>query len=108
MERTKELRSPDCKKLLISYRKPHKAVSRETISRWCKTVLRLAGINTKEFGCHSTRVASTSHVASKVGDITQIIESEAGQMQQLFKLFITNLSILLIYIYSFLSFCVFL
>lgn len=58
MERTKELRSPDCKKLLISYRKPHKAVSRETISRWCKTVLRLAGINTKEFGCHSTRAAS--------------------------------------------------
>ena len=75
LTRTKELRSPLCRKLLISHVKPHKPVSRETISRWCKTLLSLAGINTQEFGCHSTRAASTSHVANKLGDITQMVKS---------------------------------
>lgn len=32
IERTKDIRNPDCKNLLISFVKPHKAVSRETIS----------------------------------------------------------------------------
>ncbi len=75
INRTKTLRKPDCKQLLISFVKPYKAVSRETVSRWCKTVLNLAGINTKLFGTHSTRAASTSCAARKVGDITQILES---------------------------------
>jgi site-specific recombinase XerD len=75
LERTKTLRSPHCNKLLISFTKPHHGVSRETISRWCKTLLSSAGINTKEFGSHSTRSASTSYAAHKLGDITQILES---------------------------------
>ncbi|XP_046845908.1 uncharacterized protein LOC124439656 [Xenia sp. Carnegie-2017] len=50
IERTNELRSSNCKKLLISFIKPHQAVSRNTISRWCKTLLNAAGIDTKEFG----------------------------------------------------------
>ena len=75
INRTKTLRNPDCTKLLISFAKPHKAISRETVSRWCKTVLRLAGVDTKQFGAHSTRAASTSCAARKVGDITNILES---------------------------------
>ena len=31
--------------LLISYVKPHKSVSRDTISRWLKTIMLKAGIN---------------------------------------------------------------
>lgn len=74
LQRTQKLREVECRKLLISYVKPHKAVSRETISRWCKWVLERAGIDTGKFGSHSTRAASTSTVA-RTADIGQILKS---------------------------------
>lgn len=87
LNRTTSLRKPDCKQLLISFAKPHNAVSRETVSRWCKTVLRLAGIDTKKFGTHSTRAASTSCAARKVGDITRILESVGWSYATTFQTF---------------------
>ena len=75
LARTRTLRKPDCKKLLISYTKPHNAVSRDTISRWCKMILNSAGIDSQTFGSHSTQAASSSLVAQKHGDLTSIIES---------------------------------
>ena len=47
-------------KLLLSYAKPHKEVSKDTVSRWIKVVLARAGIDTKQFGAHSVRSAVTS------------------------------------------------
>ena len=64
IDRTKELRNSQ--KLLISTMKPHKAASRNTISRWVKMVLINAGID-PAFGPHSTRAASTSK--AKLGGI---------------------------------------
>jgi hypothetical protein len=46
LNQTQGLRG-DEDKLFISYQKPHKAVSRDTISRWAKEVLETAGIDTK-------------------------------------------------------------
>jgi hypothetical protein len=51
--------------LLLSYQKPHKPVSSETIGKCIKKTLTKAGIDIKVFGAHSTRSASTS--AAKVG-----------------------------------------
>lgn len=48
------------KQLLISYSKPHKAVSPDTISRWIKATLVDAGIDTSKDSAHTTRLASTS------------------------------------------------
>ena len=45
-------------KLFLSYDRPHKPVSRDTISRWTKETLRRCGIDTKVFTAHSTRSAS--------------------------------------------------
>ncbi|CAH3183232.1 unnamed protein product [Porites lobata] len=59
LQRTETLRvtgSP----LLISFQKPHKAVSRDTISRWIRTVMQLSGINLDVYKAHSTRAASVS------------------------------------------------
>ena len=53
--------------LLLSYQKPHKPVSSETIGKWIKKILTRAGIDNTVFGAHSTRSASTS--AAKVGNI---------------------------------------
>ncbi|CAG2190553.1 unnamed protein product [Mytilus edulis] len=47
-------------KLFISYVKPFKAVSRETISRWIKTVMSKSGINLKSYSSHSARSAVVS------------------------------------------------
>ena len=62
---------------LISYQKPYKAVSAETISRWVKTVLKLSGIDTAKYMAHITCSASMS--AAKAMDITiNIIMESAG------------------------------
>ena len=49
--------------LFLSFVKPHKAVSKSTITRWMKEVLKLSGINTDIFQTHSVRAASSSKVA---------------------------------------------
>ena len=57
LERTEPLHQSS--NLFISYLKPYKAVPRDTISRWCKTLLQAAGINTKMFIAHSSRSAAS-------------------------------------------------
>ena len=59
ISRTEHLRGSESQ-LFVSYSKPHKAVSRDTISRWVKTVLSSSGIDTKKFRPHSTRAAVVS------------------------------------------------
>ena len=46
--------------LLVSYQKPHKAVSNATIGRWVKTTLANAGIDMGTFSAHSSCSASTT------------------------------------------------
>ena len=80
IEQTRPLRLSQTQ-LLISYQKPYKAVSADTISRWLKTVLNLAGIDTAKYTAHSTRSASTS--AAKSMDIAiDIIMESAGWTQE--------------------------
>lgn len=50
-------------RLFVSYKKPHKAVSRDTIARWIRTALAMCGIDTAIFKAHSTRTASSSKSA---------------------------------------------
>lgn len=64
-------------KLFISYVKPHKVVSSQSVSRWLVDVLDLAGIDTKLFHAHSYRHASTSKAAA-VGVNIDTIFSRAG------------------------------
>ena len=59
VKRTSGLRGT-VSKLLISYIKPHKSVSRDTILRWVREVMTQAGIDTSFYSPHSIRSASTS------------------------------------------------
>ena len=52
-------------KLFVSTVKPHGPVSKDTISRWVKASLRIAGIDTAVFKPHSTRAAATSAADKK-------------------------------------------
>ena len=51
--------------LFISYVKPHGAISRDTISRWMKSVLESSGIDSHKFSTHSTRAAAASRAKQK-------------------------------------------
>ena len=76
LARTGRLRG-DERQLLISFVPPHRAVSRDTISRWVMMVLKLAKIDTTRFKPHSTRGASAS-AARKLGISVNVILRHAG------------------------------
>ena len=63
--------------LLLSYIKPFKPVSKDTIARWVKVVLKSAGIDVKKYSAHSSRAASTSICKAK-GLTMQKIMAAAG------------------------------
>ena len=80
VNRTSHLRGDETQ-LLISYSKPHKSVSTDTISRWLKTTLHEAGIDTSKYSAHSTRSASTS--AAKMNSVSvDTIMKSAGWTQE--------------------------
>lgn len=75
--RTASLRSSDHTRLFLSHSKPHHPVCQSTISRWVKTVMKKAGIDTESFKPHSTRAASTS-AALRKGIPLETIMAAAG------------------------------
>ena len=45
----------------VSYVAPHKSVTSKTLSRWIKTILASAGVDTKLWDPHAVRSAASSH-----------------------------------------------
>jgi len=66
-----------CPDLFISFVKPHKKVTSQTLSRWLVLVLKSAGIDKDKFSAHSFRHASTSK-ASLNGINTDTILKRVG------------------------------
>lgn len=77
LHRTQDLRQEEASALFISNQKDHKAVSKDTLSRWIKEILGKSGIDTTIFSAHSTRHASTS-AAKRAGVNIDIIRETAG------------------------------
>jgi len=75
------------KQLLLSHVKPHGPVSKDTISRWCKTVLSTAGVDTSKFKGHSTRAASSSFLADNNINIKDILLSAGWSNERTFQQF---------------------
>ena len=61
--------------LFVSYNRPFKSVTASTISRWIKTVLCQAGIDTNVYKAHSTRAASCSKAQSQDLPISDILKA---------------------------------
>ena len=76
LKRTENLRK-NITVLFISFKKPFKKASTQTLSRWVKDVLRESGIDTDIFSAHSTRHASTS-AAKRKGINIDVIRKSAG------------------------------
>ena len=66
IEIRRELVPPEIKQFLVTYGKPHKAASDDTISRWIKNTISSAGIDIDVFKANSTRSASSCK-AKQVG-----------------------------------------
>lgn len=76
LQRTKEIRGEE-QALFISFRRPYKAITTQTLSRWIKNVLTESGIDTSVFSAYSTRHASTSR-AKRMGVNMDVILKTAG------------------------------
>lgn len=68
IQRTKVLRGKQTR-LFIATIKPHQTVSKDTLSKWIKSVLALAGIDTSVFTAHSVRSAATSAARVPIASI---------------------------------------
>lgn len=87
LDRTKKLRG-SCNNLFLTIKKPFRAASAQTLSRWIKNMLGESGIDTSIFSAHSTRHASTS-AAERNGVSLDLIRKTAGwsDKSQTFALF---------------------
>lgn len=74
LERTRTIREEQ-EQLFIGLQKPHKAVSRETISRWVSSTMSEAGLDMSIFSPHSLRAASTSKAQKAKVPINTILET---------------------------------
>ena len=83
---TSELRNSS-QQLLISFIKPHRPVSRETVSQWIKNFMSLPGIYTSKYKSHSTRGASASYLASKHFDVKDIKRAAGWSKEETFRRF---------------------
>ena len=63
--------------LFLSYVRPHRVAGSQTISRWIKTTLKMAGVDTDIFKAHSTRAAACSAALSH-GTPLEVIVKSAG------------------------------
>ena len=81
---TKTLRGSE-QQLFISYIEPHDAVSKDTLARWIKEVLTMAGINTSVFKAHSTRAASVSAASAGMVPTSEIIERASWTNEATFR-----------------------
>lgn len=63
--------------LLISFVKPHKPVTKDTISRWIRSMLCMSGVDTRMYTAGSVRPAAASKAKSMALPITHIM-AKAG------------------------------
>ncbi|KAJ8914096.1 hypothetical protein NQ315_014292 [Exocentrus adspersus] len=77
LEVTTTLRELSEMRLFLTIKKPHKAASTQTLSRWLKNILSLCKIDTKIFKGYSCRHAATS-AAARGGLNIGIIRETAG------------------------------
>ena len=85
LQRTESLRKDSM--LFISYAKPHKAVGKETISRWMKETLRQAGIDVEKYKAHSTRSAAASAACQRHLPIQDILAVAGWSRETTFQRF---------------------
>ena len=86
LKRTQPLRGAESK-LFISFIKPYKPVSRETISRWIRLIMESSGVDTSAFKPHSTRAAAMSKAKASNVPIDEILRTAGWSSSRCFDRF---------------------
>jgi hypothetical protein len=86
LDRTATLRGTE-QNLLVSFKKPHAKVSKDTVARWIRTVMAGAGIDVSKFKAHSVRAASTSAAKMRFVPITEIVARAGWTNEKTFQRF---------------------
>jgi hypothetical protein len=86
LEKTKTLRG-NITQLFITTKKPYKAVTRDTICRWTRTVLIKSGIDVNIFKPHSTRAASTTAANVRNVPMSTILKTAGWKKDCMFRKF---------------------
>jgi len=81
--RTKTIRNKEAQ-LFISYQKPCKPITSQTLSRWIMTTMAKAGINTDMFKPHSTRSAAVSRADARHVPLNNILEKAGWSSSRTF------------------------
>lgn len=74
---TRNIRPESTDRLILTFKKPYRPASSQSISRWIKQVLGESGVDVARFSAHSTRHASTS-AARASGLSVDAIRKAAG------------------------------
>ena len=65
----------DVQPFFITHQRPYHAAAKDTLARWVKQTLRLAGVDTDCFGPHSCRSASSSKAFATGASLHSILKS---------------------------------
>jgi len=87
LSRTKPCRKDCDDSLLLSYVKPYKPVSRDTISRWIRVVMLRSGIDVNRYTAHSVRAAATSKAKAMMVPISDILKTAGWSQESTFSKF---------------------
>ena len=83
---TEQLRG-DITQLFITYSKPHRPTSRDTLGRWLREVMQTAGIDIKKYTAHSTRSAAVSAAQNKNLPVEVILQTAGWTSENTFAQF---------------------
>ena len=86
VNRTEQIRGQE-RALFISHQKPHKKVTKATISRWIKQTMSAAGIDTDVYKAHSTRAAASSAASGTDLPVKAILEQAGWSNERTFHLY---------------------
>ena len=85
LKRTKSHKDTD--KLFLSCIKLYRAASKDTISRWCKSIIKESGISIHSYTSHSSRAAASSYAKSRGASLSTIIQSAGWKSERTFAQF---------------------
>ena len=85
LKRTKSYRDTD--KLFLTCIKPYKAASKDTMSRWCKSIIKENGISIHSYTSHSSRAVASSYAKSRGASLSTIIQSADWKSERIFAQF---------------------
>ena len=85
LKRTKSFGNTD--KLFLTCSKSYRAASKDTISRWCKSIMKESGISIYNYTSHSSRDVASSYPKSLRVSLSKIIQSAVWKSERTFAQF---------------------